>query len=575
MTQKPKRGLSRRAFLQTASLVGTASLLPAISNPAKAAAIGPAVPRTQGDEIDVAIVGAGVSGVYSAWRLKQDDPSRNIVVFDAADYVGGRLLSLSPPDISNMVADLGGMRILPSVQTRIGKLLDTLNGQLAAEGQIETYDFPVDQPQNIAFLRDTHLRLEEFTSDPDKVPFNLTDLERGQTGGGIVVNAIEQIVPGITSLDLDFNQRQQMLQEAVFDGTPLYQQGFWNVLLRIMSDEAYKMAVDTIGYNIAVSNWNAADGILGFLADFGVSPVYKGFTKGFQQLPLVLADLFTAAGGEIRLNSPVAGFDEQDGVFNLQVGDQTVQAKSLILAMPRRALELIAPTSPLLQQFPDLIASVTPQPLFKIFTTYDNPWWLEAGYTPANGDYQPLESGRSVTDLPLQQTYYWAQGDGSPVTAGPAMLMSSYDDGSHVSFWDGLRPARGQAWREGLLVNTPADPFVSECDPAENRDWCAYQAPRKMVAEVSRQLAKMHDLSYTPEVKNATYRDWGDDPYGGALNFWNVGVKSGEVIEQIVQPVDGHELYICGEAYSNWQGWVEGALQTADLVLAKYGLEPL
>jgi len=54
--------------------------------------------------------------------------------------------------------------------------------------------------------------------------------------------------------------------------------------------------------------------------------------------------------------------------------------------------------------------------------------------------------------------------------------------------------------------------------------------------------------------------------------------------EQIIQPFDGKRddqdqplnlpLYIYGEAYSDAQGWVEGALRTADLVLAKIGVEP-
>jgi len=34
-------------------------------------------------------------------------------------------------------------------------------------------------------------------------------------------------------------------------------------------------------------------------------------------------------------------------------------------------------------------------------------------------------------------------------------------------------------------------------------------------------------------------------------------------------------VYICGEAYSDAQGWVEGALQTADIVLGKLGIPPL
>src|ERR687885_901240 len=101
------------------------------------------------ENIDIAIVGGGVSGVYSAWRLKQADPNRKIVVFEGSGQIGGRLLSVRPPDIPNMVAELGGMRILPAVQPRITRLIDVLNQELPSDQKIELYDFPVDKPQNI------------------------------------------------------------------------------------------------------------------------------------------------------------------------------------------------------------------------------------------------------------------------------------------------------------------------------------------------------------------------------------------------------------------------------------------
>lgn len=403
--QQTTRGLSRRAFIQRAGMVGSASLLAACA-PAVEVTWSKARPHAQAEEIDIAIIGAGVSGVYSAWRLNQADPSRKIVVFEASDRVGGRLLSVRPPGIDNMVAELGGMRILPAVQPRITRLLDALNGELPAGQQIETYDFPVDEPQNIAYLRGVYLRLSDFTANPDKVPYRLTFLERGQTAGSIIVEAIEQIVPGITEPGLDDAQRRQMVQQANFDGNPLYRQGFWNVLLRVMSEEAYQLGVAAGGYNSIIYNWNAADAIPWFLADFGVAPAYKGFKQGFQSVPNALADLFRSAGGEVRLGAPLLGFDETSDGFDLQFQDGVVRAQSLILAMPRRSLDLLTPTSPPLQEIGTLIASVTPQPLFKIFTTYDNPWWRAAGYTAADGKYMPVEAGRTVTDLPVQQTYY-------------------------------------------------------------------------------------------------------------------------------------------------------------------------
>ena len=86
----------------------------------------------------------------------------------------------------------------------------------------------------------------------------------------------------------------------------------------------------------------------------------------------------------VQLNRLI-GFEVKDqGVrlrFATSAGEQVVRARRLILAMPRRSLELIAPYSPLLLQpkVQRLVNAVTPRPLFKLFTTYDTPWWMSAG----------------------------------------------------------------------------------------------------------------------------------------------------------------------------------------------------
>jgi monoamine oxidase len=526
------------------------------------------------EKIDIAIVGGGVSGVYSAWRLRKANPSAKVVLFEGLGHIGGRLLSLRPPDIPNMVAELGGMRILPKVQPLIKRLLDVLNGTLSSAQQIETYDFPVDEPQNLAYLRGAWLRLSDFRN-PGKVPYHLSFLEQGGTPGAIVIGAIEQIVPGITDPLLNEAQRREMCQKAVFAGEALYKQGFWNLLSRVISGEAYQLGVDAGGYNSTLSNWNSADAIPWYLSDFGIDPDYKGFKQGFQQVAKSLAELFVQEGGEIRLSTPLTGFDWVDGRAHLRFHDAEMEADSLILAMPRRSLDLLALASPPLREIQQLIGSVTPRPLFKLFTTYTNPWWRAAGYTDQKGNFIPVEAGRTVTDLPVRQTYYWPRDDGKPATEGPAMLMASYDDGTNIGFWDGLRPRRGQAWRKGQEVTVPDDPYPAADPGADSDEWFHYKPSRPMVAEVNRQLGMIHGLSYTPEVRNAAFRDWGDDPFGGGWNSWNIGVRSPEVKQHIVQPFDARHLYICGEAYSDAQGWVEGALQTADLMLAKFGLGPL
>lgn len=522
------------------------------------------------ESLDVAIVGGGVSGVYSAWRLLTKGKKSRVAVFEASDRVGGRLLSVTPPQIPNMKAELGGMRILPAVQPRIKKLIDVLNNDQDTTKTIDLFPFPVDEDDNIAYLRGVHLRLADFKKSPDKLPYSLSFQEYGKSPGAIVLNAIEQIVPGITAKDLTEKQRRQMAQDANFDGEPLYKQGFWELLMRVISGEAYQLAVAAGGYESTITNWNAADAIPWYLSDFGITPEYFGFKQGFQQVPLTIAEKVEKAGGKIHYDTPLRGFElTGDGVkLNFRSG-KSVNAAALILAMPRRALELITPESPLLQSeaVTDLIKSVTPRPLFKLFATYEYPWWLAAG----------VKEGRTTTDLPLRQTYYWPKNDGKPASSGPAMLMASYDDGLNIGFWDGFRPKRGRGWRKGADNKPEPEYFVGEIAAAEASDeWNKYPAPAAMVAEIQRQLAVVHGLQFTPKVFAASFKDWGDDPFGGGWNNWNIGVKSAEVMNQILKPVDDAPVHICGEAYSNAQGWVEGALETADAMLEKYfGLRSL
>src|SRR5262249_39652835 len=91
-----------------------------------------------------------------------------------------------------------------------------------------------------------------------------------------------------------------------------------------------------------------------------------------------------------------------------------------------------------------------------------------------------------------------------------------------------------------------------------------------MIDEAQRQLKEMHGLRDLPDCYAAVYKDWGDDPFGGGVNFWNIHEKSWQVIPKMIQPVAGVPVYVCGEAYSGSQGWVEGALETAELMLQKH-----
>src|SRR5207249_9546859 len=107
------------------------------------------------------------------------------------------------------------------------------------------------------------------------------------------------------------------------------------------------------------------------------------------------------------------------------------------------------------------------------------------------------------------------------------------------------------------------------------KNWDDHKAPHEMVAEMHRELMSLHGVRYAPEPLEAAFMDWSDAPFGAGVHFWNPGYKSWEVLQDMTQPVADFPCYVCGEAWSTNQTWVEGALQTAEIMLQKrFGLAP-
>ena len=514
--------------------------------------------------LDVAVVGGGASGVYTAWRLATTDPARSpaltrtaaargdgklrIALFERSGRVGGRLLSVRPPDIGDVVCELGGMRYMSS-HVLVRSLVEKKLG-------LKTRDLPVDEDANIAYLRGRHLRHAQVRQGAG-LPFDLSPAEQGRNPGDLLAYAIEQILPGVTKMQGAALLRR--LEAAEFEGQPLYRQGFWNLVARTITSEAYALAKTVIGYDSLGQNWNAVDTIA---ENFNFTPdvKYSAFVNGYEEVPLTLADLFRRAGGTIALDTGLRAFDTArltdgtDGVrlrFRTAAGDdRVVTARALVLAMPRRSLELLEQTGPVLDpanaDVHALLRSVSPVVLFKLFLCYPFPWWEAAGVT----------EGRSLTDLPIRQLYYWGKAPAQGPVPGPGVLMV-YNDVDSVDFWAGLR-AEAAAGR--TMTGT-----------GDGRpEWAAFVAPPAMAREAHRQIMEMHGVRYAPEPYAAAFMDWADDPYGGGVHFWNIHEKSWEVIPRVAQPKPPVPVYICGEAYSDNQTWVEGALETAELVLQQH-----
>ncbi|WP_434046808.1 MULTISPECIES: flavin monoamine oxidase family protein [Sorangium] len=524
-------------------------------------------------DFDVAVVGGGVSGAYTAFRLRhaateelgpklralaaqRPDGKLRVGLFESSDRIGGRLFSLTLPGVSDTPVELGGMRFLNSHQ-RVMALVNLF--------QLAYRPLPVEDPlaRHMYYLRGQHFTAADWADPAFNPPYRLERGERARSPGSLLHEVV-----------LRHRAALERYPERYRDV------GFWNLLLAELSDQAYRLIRDATGYDSLVSNWSAADAIPYLIADFAPGSMYFALHKGFEELPRELARRFSAAGGETRMRHRLhrvdregellrLTFDVGEGTDNLRRVDAPAvcRAHHVVLAMPRRALELLHQDSFMFDspRFESDVTAVLPQAGFKIFAAYRRPWWKTT---------RGITAGRSITDLPVRQCYYWVTGDETPGAGNPnSILMASYNDGASVAFWAGLT-------RNAERYQAPPEVFPPGVAIPE--DLRGAIAPAPLILEMQSQLCELHGLGVRardgtfPAILPylAVFQDWTRDPFGGGWHFWKVGADSKRIARRMQRPVAAAPLYVCGEAWSHQQGWVEGALETADAVLEQELLVP-
>lgn len=492
---------------------------------------------------DIAIAGAGVSGLYSAWRLVEAgiDPS-DIAVYEFSERIGGRLWSVSLPDEKTIPAELGGM-FFNDQQPLVFNLSTR---KLALDHE------PISPQPDFAWLRAVRFKVPEF-ADPKVLPYALAPDEQGLSYYELLALATDRIAPELKSLwpqqpDRPREATIAYLRKLKFDGTPLHEWGFWNLLARVISNEAWQALRGIVSSYTLFENWNGYDAMISLVVE--QSGKWYRLTHGYQRLPDTLAAQIEKAGVAIHRRHRLARVDRLEDGLALTLehdgNERRAEARRLVLALPSQ------PVAGLVAASPDLhgtalarrLGSVKGVPACKIFLTFDTPWWRDVPNGP--GRIGKNTYGVSHTDLPLRQCYYL----GMDETTGEGLMLASYADGDAVTFWRALMDdsGRGRNLRSDL----------------------GDRARR----EIGRQLSEMHGVDVPPPT-GGLFIDWCQAPYGGGWHNWQPGWKSWEVVDRMRRPMSDWPLYICGEAWSAAQGWTEGALGSAESMLQTgFGLAP-
>lgn len=437
---------------------------------------------------------------------------------------------------------------------------------------------------------------------------------------------------------------QHALHTGSVKGRSLIDWPWWSLMHEFLSEEAIQFMEDSSGYN---SLWTSGSVSFTVREDFFFANEGDNFGRqaypyeslpddntawhhvknGYSDFADVLYEDFLMGGGNKSIGSSEAfdglnhqlvrfersnPSDESDGYdllfYRRESGTITpaqatqqcredpkkcrrVHARYIVLAMPKRALQLLDQDVPFFRDTAvvRLLDSVLDNRSIRLFMAYKKPWWQgpdvstgDPGASEAkNGTYPKLRRGRSNTDLPIRQFYYWLTGKD-----GPSIVLASYTNARAQRFWQALEQPYNDAFDDLPGAVVPVDlPYGTrqplDARPADPRGKGPRAATNTMARMAHRQLVEVvfgkpySEITSPPdEPYYAHYQDWSKDPWGAGWHGWPGGQDEYQLIPQIIQPRPSESVYIVGECYSNIPGWVQGALNVAEVMLqTKLGLQ--
>jgi len=293
----------------------------------------------------------------------------------------------------------------------------------------------------------------------------------------------------------------------------------------------------------------------------------------------------------------------------------------VVLALPKAPLKELAEFFP--YEIRTDIDAVIGFPLLKVFLVTDEPWWRT---TPAPQHGAHLVPTREVHYFPLQHqggrplgmillytdrpaTAYWQPYVQKIHESAQLNEPSDLKDELAMQVYKVLKDYKEAKAQTGASVakTVPEDDSVSlqkALAEAFGVDESAIDVLGQIAGPIVGQLVSSHlrksdivsalveALALTPfaveilrkpepeaveELKSAVkafaIRDWSRAPFGAACHAWAPGTIVPDALDRLqafslLGRAGTNNVHVCGEAYSDYQGFIEGALRSANNVLA-------
>ncbi|MGE4426204.1 MAG: flavin monoamine oxidase family protein [Solirubrobacteraceae bacterium] len=401
--------LTRRGLLGAGAAAGALAVTPGPAA-ARPASRKPRRPRRR--TVDVAVVGAGLSGLTAARRIAAE--GRSVVVLEARDRVGGRTLN---HDVApGRPVEAGGEYIGPT-QTHITRLCKEIgvgifeaytkgDNAYMADGRVQRYtgDIP-PEPTALLGLNDVLTSLNEIAAriDPN-APWNLggaADLE-AYTVDSWLRGRAELLAP----------ERVRQLVECLIEPSFGASNREVTMLLaaRFVAGAGDEQHVGTAERMLGSKGGAQDSRILG----------------GSQLVSIGMADQL--GRGRVVLGAPVRRIVQADGRATVVTDGDTWTARRVIVAIPP-PLAAAIDFDPVLPPEHRMLLQRSPMgALMKCEAVYDRPFWRDEGLSGA---------AVAVNDPGPMRVIF----DNTPPEGSPGVLFG-FCGGDHWRRFSGVSPSR-------------------------------------------------------------------------------------------------------------------------------------
>jgi monoamine oxidase len=318
------------------------------------------------------------------------------------------------------------------------------------------------------------------------------------------------------NIDLENYIKDFMNKSLEKSETYLRNNTLYDFLLEIYPENIVENIIDKFGYKGEFWVYSAYDALRAFKNDMNPDNVYMGMIGGLDQ---IIDNMIKELGNNVTILTKhfYNGYTEMSGKYIVNIVNKKTKevidfvSDKLVLALPKNQIEI----QPQLQskRIRDMIHSVEPVSFCRIYAVYN----------------KDINTGKVWFDDLSKVTTDSKIGYIIPINKKIGLVMISYTDDIYADFWFNTYK-NGDIGRQ--LYN-----HLKEMFPDRN-------------------------IPMRPAITRVHY--WGS---GG--HFFTPGNNSDKVITDIIKPFKTKELYIVGETYSSHQSWIEGALETCDLALAK------